>query len=141
LNRGVVMQTTSSQSNALLARCRRLLYDHRSRAKREGQALDYGLADLRHLIESSPCCRWCKLPVGYDLQLDHLHPVHRGGRHALYNLTGSCKRCNTLRGMLPEAETLHLLELLADLHPTARADVERRLLHGGARYSRRKENG
>ena len=131
------MNAIPTQAGALLARCRRLLAAHRCRAKAVGQVLDYDLDDLRRLIESSPCCRWCRLPVGFDLQLDHLHPIGRGGQFALYNLCIACGRCNRLRGMLTEAETLHLLEFLGDIGPVARADLERRLLAGAKRYGKR----
>jgi 5-methylcytosine-specific restriction endonuclease McrA len=135
------MNTTGTQAEALDVRVRRALSHHKAAAKTLGQSLDYGLDDLRHLIESNPCCRWCRLPVGFDLHLDHLHPIGRGGKFALHNLCVSCSRDNRLRGMLTEAETLHLFEFLADLHPAAKEDIERRLLAGGRRYAngRRKD--
>ncbi|HEY7427437.1 MAG TPA: HNH endonuclease signature motif containing protein [Gemmataceae bacterium] len=132
------MNTAATQSSALLARARRLLSDHRTRAKRDGQVLDYSLRDLAALIEANPTCKWCRMPVGYDLQLDHLTPIARGGPHSLYNLVVSCSRCNALKGMLTGAEMEFLMEFLGGLHPVARADVERRLIAGGKRYSSRR---
>jgi 5-methylcytosine-specific restriction endonuclease McrA len=122
------------QADALLARARRLLSDHRTRAKRDGAALDYGLTDVRQLLESSPCCNYCRLPVAWDVSLDHRTPTARGGRHALDNLAVCCERCNGLKGQLTEGEFHELLTSLALLHPAARADLERRLLAGGRRY-------
>jgi 5-methylcytosine-specific restriction endonuclease McrA len=123
----------------VLTRCRRILNDHRAKAKPLGIVLDYDAQDLRKLVESSPCCRWCRLPVGFDFHVDHIHPLARGGAMALYNLCISCSRCNRLRGKLTEAETLETLEFLNGLHPTAREDLEARLLAGGpARYARRR---
>ena len=128
------MTTPSTQADALLARARRLLADHRTRAKRNGAALDYGLADVRQLLESSPCCEYCRLSVAWDAQLDHRQPIARGGRHQLGNLAVCCSRCNAMKGMLTESEFRELLTLLGLLHPAARQDVETRLLAGGRRY-------
>jgi 5-methylcytosine-specific restriction endonuclease McrA len=125
-----------TQAEALDALTRRTLAHHKARAKAVGQILDYTEDDLRRLIEATPTCRWCRLPVGYDnLQLDHLHPTGRGGQHALHNLCVACSRCNKLRGLLTEAETEHVLEFLRDIGPAAREDLERRLLAGGKRYA------
>lgn len=125
----------ATQADALTARCRRLLSDHKTRAKRNGAALDYGLADLRRLLESSPCCEYCGLPLSFAASLDHRQPVARGGRHSLDNLAVCCARCNSLKGQLAEAEFREVLTLLALFHPTARTDIERRLLAGGKRYA------
>jgi 5-methylcytosine-specific restriction endonuclease McrA len=131
------MKLPVSQADALTARCRRILRDHKAMAKPRGIVLDYGVNELRTMLESSPCCRWCRLPVGFaDLNVDHVHPLARGGAIALYNLCIACSRCNRLRSMLTEAETLELLEFLNGLHPAARQDLERRLLAGGERYAR-----
>jgi 5-methylcytosine-specific restriction endonuclease McrA len=136
------MNPARTQQDALLYRCRRLLSDHRTRAKAAGCVLDYTIDDLRRLIASAPCCRWCKLPVDLSVSVDHVQPTSRGGPHALHNLAVVCRRCQRLKGMLTGAEMEFLLELLDGLHPVARADMERRLLSGGARYRiTRKENG
>jgi hypothetical protein len=132
------MKLPVSQADAILVRCRRILKDHQAKARAIGRALDYGLPQLRELVESSPCCRWCRLPVGFDFHCDHVHLLARGGAMALYNLTISCSRCNRLRGVLTEAEMLELLVFLDGLHPTAQEDLERRLLAGGERYARRR---
>jgi 5-methylcytosine-specific restriction endonuclease McrA len=130
------MNLPGRQANNLQTRLRRTFRHHQARAKAAGQILDYTIDDLRRLIESSPCCRWCRLPVAFDLQLDHLHPTSRGGLWTLDNLCVSCARCNQLRGQLTEAETVALRAFLEGLHPAARADLERRLTGGGAVYAR-----
>ena len=133
---GALMRAkTLGQADALTVRARRLLYDHRARAKRDGAALAYGLADVRQLLESSPCCLYCGLPVAWDVQLDHRQPIARGGKHVLDNLAVCCQRCNSLKGQLLESEFRALLVMLSGLHPVARQDVERRLLAGGRRYA------
>lgn len=123
------------QADAALARARRLLSDHRTRAKRDGAALDYGLSEIRQLLAEHPLCDYCRMPLSFAASLDHRTPTARSGRHALDNLAVCCERCNRLKGMLTDPEFRELLTLLALLHPAARADLERRLLAGGKRYS------
>jgi hypothetical protein len=129
------MNPPRTQQDALLSRCRRLLSDHRTRAKAAGQVLDYTQGDLQQLIAAAPCCRWCKLPVDLSVSVDHVQPTSRGGPHALHNLAVVCRRCQALKGMLTGAEMEFLIEFLEGLHPVARADIERRLLSGGQRYA------
>jgi 5-methylcytosine-specific restriction endonuclease McrA len=129
---------TLFQAHAALGRARRLLHDHRTRAKKDGAALDYGLAELRQLLESSPCCQYCRLPVGWNVSLDHRTPISRGGKHQLSNLAVCCSRCNSLKGMATESEFRELLRFLGLLHPVASQDLERRLLAGSQVYTGRK---
>jgi 5-methylcytosine-specific restriction endonuclease McrA len=121
-----------------LARARRLLHDHRSRAKKDGAVLDYGLAEVRQLLAEHPLCEYCRAPVAWDASLDHRTPTARGGKHALDNLAVCCRKCNALKGPANEAEFRRFLALLAEWHPLARADYERRLLAGGQRYAGRR---
>jgi hypothetical protein len=131
------MKLPGTQADAFVKRCRKILSNHRAAAKPLGLVLDYGVPELRQLVESSKCCRWCHLPVAFDFHIDHVHPLARGGAMALYNLCVSCSRCNQLRGKLLEGETEALLEFLEGQHPVAREDLEARLLAGGpARYAR-----
>jgi hypothetical protein len=134
------MKTTNTQADALLARCRRLLHDHRTRAKKDGVELDYGLDEVRQLLASSPCCRWCRLPLAFDVSLDHVTPIGRGGPHALHNVVAVCRRCQALKGQLDGAEMEFLREFLDGCSPIGRADVERRLQAGAARYGRRRSS-
>lgn len=129
------MKLPATQADALLIRARRLLHDHQTRARKDGAQLDYGLHDVIQLLRASPCCRWCRMPVGYgDVSLDHVLPISRNGRHVLSNLAVICTRCNSLKGCLTGSEFEALLQLLDRLHPIARQDLERRLLAGGKRY-------
>jgi 5-methylcytosine-specific restriction endonuclease McrA len=93
------MNPLPTQADALLARARRLLGDHKTRAKRDGVALDYGLREIVELLRAAPCCRWCRLPLAFDVSLDHVQPIGRGGRHALHNLAAVCPRCQALKGL------------------------------------------
>jgi 5-methylcytosine-specific restriction endonuclease McrA len=129
------MKAPVSQADALLARARRLLHDHRTRARKDGCRLNYTLADIRRLIESSPCCAYCGMPVAFDLQLDHRRPIARGGQHVLANLAPCCARCNALKSVLTETEHRELLAFLDRLHPLARQNIETRLLAGNRRFA------
>lgn len=132
------MKPLVTQVDALKARARRLLADHRTCAKKDGATLDYTLTDLRELLASSPTCAYCKLPLSFAVSLDHRQPLSRGGRHSLDNLTVCCERCNRLKGMLTAEEFRLLRDAVTQLHPVAAADVERRLLAGAARYASRR---
>jgi 5-methylcytosine-specific restriction endonuclease McrA len=129
------MKLPTSQTDAVMARCRKAYYSHQNRARANGTLIDYEIEGLRQLVSENPLCHWCRLPVAFDFQFDHLYPVARGGSLCLWNLTVSCSRCNSLRGQLLESETMELLEFLRGLHPIARADLERRLLAGAKRYA------
>ena len=133
------MTMPSTQADALQARARRLLSDHRARAKRDGVVLGYALYDLRQLLAEHPLCEYCCTPLSFAASLDHRVPIARGGRHALGNLAVCCTRCNAIKGMLTDLEFRELLTLLALMHPIARADLERRLIAGGKRYASRKK--
>jgi len=133
------MNLPATQSAALDALTRRALSHHRARARALGQSLDYTAADLVQLVETSPLCRWCRLPVGFqDMQIDHLDPLGRGGQHQLHNLAVACSRCNLLRGQMSQAATLELLEMLGGWHPLDADDLSRRAIAGGRRYARRR---
>jgi 5-methylcytosine-specific restriction endonuclease McrA len=135
------MKHTTTQDAALLSRARRLLSDHRTRAKKAGVELNYTLRDLAELLASSQTCAYCGLPVSWNVQLDHRTPITRGGSLTLSNLTPACARCNQLKGILSEIEMGELLTFLNLLPIIARMDLERRLLSGGRTYStsRRRE--
>jgi hypothetical protein len=133
------MNITTTQAEALDVRVRRALSHHKAAAKSLGQVLDYTAADLVQLVEANPLCRWCRLPVGFDLHLDHLQPIARGGKFAFHNLCVSCSRDNRLKGQLTGAEMEFLMEFLDGLHPAAKEDIERRLLAGGKRYAGRRD--
>jgi len=43
-------------------------------------------------------CYWCGCKLTRDnLEVDHIHPLARGGAHAAYNLAASCAFCNRSR--------------------------------------------
>ena len=130
------MRAPGTQADSLLARARRLLHDHKTRARKDGAVLDYTVHDVRQLLADNPLCSYCRGPLSFAASLDHKTPIARGGRHTLENLAVCCTRCNALKGSWTAEEFRALLALLADLHPAARQDLERRLLAGGKRYAR-----
>src|SRR5579871_1037151 len=119
-------RTPCTQSDALLVRSRRLLADHKTRAKKAGAVITYTLADIQQLLSGSPTCGYCGMPVSFAVQLDHRVPLSRGGAHTLENLLQSCQRCNQLKGLLTEGEYRDLIVFLNLLPQVARADLERR---------------
>ena len=125
------------QADPLLARCRRALAEHRRRARADGVTLPYGLAELLQLAGGTVQCGYCRLPVGFDFQVDHRTPTARGGKHALGNLAVCCRTCNERKGRLTEAEFRQLLELARAWHPAAAEDLLGRLRAGWGRYRRR----
>lgn len=48
-------------------------------------------------------CVYCAEPLALEIAtLDHVHPLARGGTHAIGNIVTACGRCNRLKGdMLP----------------------------------------
>ena len=50
--------------------------------------------------KSNFCCSYCgrKAVDGYNLVVDHIHPVAKGGTNDIDNLTSSCEECNSGKG-------------------------------------------
>jgi 5-methylcytosine-specific restriction endonuclease McrA len=61
---------------------------------------DIAARDIRRLA-NSPCAH-CGATTG--LQIDHIIPVKRGGRHSIGNLQSLCKSCNASKNCLLEVE-------------------------------------
>jgi len=136
--RTTLTRETHTQAALLRRLARGALARHRHRAAAVGQVLSYGQAELEALAAAAKTCCYCKAALGFDLQFDHRTPTSRpGGDFALSNLVVCCRRCNLLKGQLDAGEFRLLRELLAKLHPAAAEDLQRRLLAGGQRYSRR----
>ena len=54
-------------------------------------------ADTRHQVyeKYNGCCAYCGTLLEYkDMQVDHLHPVLKGGSNELSNLMPACRSCN-----------------------------------------------
>src|SRR5581483_6802823 len=101
------------EADALLSCARWLLSDHRTRAKKKGAVLDFGLGDVRQMLAEHSLCEYCQMPLFFAVSLDHRTPIGRGGKHALDDLAVCCARCNGIKGILTEGELRELLTLLA----------------------------
>ena len=61
------------------------------------------------LLESDPRCRYCECELTErTATLDHVKPRSRGGTNGKYNLTLSCKLCNTFKAAKTPMEVLAL---------------------------------
>ncbi len=44
-------------------------------------------------------CAYCGRKIAYeDMQVDHIHPQHRGGKDDVENLNPACRMCNFRKG-------------------------------------------
>jgi uncharacterized protein YdaU (DUF1376 family) len=54
-------------------------------------------AQKRQIIEEEGQCAYCGIPYG-PFEVDHIHPVSRGGTDLRHNLTCACRGCNRAKG-------------------------------------------
>jgi 5-methylcytosine-specific restriction endonuclease McrA len=55
-------------------------------------------ARYRELLSTATSCHWCASPITPStMEIDHYHPLSRGGLHVASNLVASCARCNRQR--------------------------------------------
>lgn len=115
-------------------------HDCKRRAREAGQALDFGLEDLRALVLHKlrgGRCLYCGVPIdGMNWSLDHCQPVCRGGSFAMDNVVICCQACNTVKGVLSGTEYFDLLCLIRGWTDMARKSVIARL-KAGAKLTRR----
>ena len=60
----------------------------------------------RIIAQGKPPCHWCGEPIDYDaertdpnaFEVDHVHPLSRGGPDTLDNKVPSHRRCNGVKG-------------------------------------------
>lgn len=60
----------------------------------------------RIIAQGRPPCHWCGEPIDYDahhldplsFQVDHVHPIAKGGPDTLDNKVPSHRACNTAKG-------------------------------------------
>ena len=69
------------------------------RARAIGAEGKITLSELRDVILSSHgCCEWCGTSlVDSEFEIDHIHPLKRGGAHQRSNLALSCPTCNRMK--------------------------------------------
>jgi hypothetical protein len=52
-------------------------------------------SDKRSIIDHHPSCVYCGSDDYWDLVVDHIYPIAKGGCSEPYNLTVACDRCNS----------------------------------------------
>jgi hypothetical protein len=120
---------------ALERRCKTALANHRRRARRDRQVLDYDLAELLNLARNSPTCSYCGcLLTAGTFTFDHAVPTCRWADYSLGNLAVCCLLCQERKGLLTADEYRQLLALVHSWHPRAGADLLGWLRHGARRY-------
>ncbi len=88
-----------------------------SRAKRiAGRPIGYVSGrQLHELLDATKwTCAWCGCPLTLDtVTFDHLTPLSRSGRHAVWNLVPACRHCNAQKGDLDATQYAVYLALSA----------------------------
>lgn len=129
------MGRVHAAADPLRRACSAALSHHRARAKKDRQALDYGLADLERLARRTVTCPYCGAVLNpAAISFDHMIPLTRRADYRLCNLAVVCLPCQSAKGALSADEYLALLALLRGCHPAALGDVLGRLRWGGKRY-------
>src|SRR5262249_40215415 len=113
----------------------------RTRARADGQVLDYGLADLARIALAARSCPYCgrALLTPEAAAFDHDMPTALDTSPAAYSLRNvvvCCRPCNESKGILTGAQFRALLQLLEGFGPRVLVDVLARLRAGGRRYAR-----
>jgi 5-methylcytosine-specific restriction endonuclease McrA len=87
----------------LISMRRRLVHLERRSILHSLGVFDISQKDMRRLARSS--CTHCG--SNKNIQIDHIIPVARGGRHSIGNLQTLCRSCNTSKSNLLEVEWRH----------------------------------
>jgi 5-methylcytosine-specific restriction endonuclease McrA len=132
------MTTKPKQRGRLfMTRTQKIHWNTTKRAREHKQHLDYDLEDFRQLVECAKGegCYYCGREItDANFSLDHLLPVSRGGTFLHDNLDITCKKCNTIKGVLEGCEFVALLNLMATWPQAVKQDILDRLYSGGKRF-------
>jgi 5-methylcytosine-specific restriction endonuclease McrA len=108
--------------------------DKNNRIIRAGRSLPFTVDDLRAFLRPQfddnweAKCVYCKNWVdSSEFQLEHPHPLKRGGSLAISNLAVSCDGCNRTKGQLMPAEFSALMTGLRTFPEAAQKDILGRL--------------
>jgi hypothetical protein len=113
-----------------------MLADHRRRAAKLYQRVDYTGAELVELVKANPVCAYCGCVLtASTFSLDHAVPISRRADFGISGLRVVCRQCQERKGSLAEDEYRQLLALIATWPPAAGVDVFRRLRAGAIRYA------
>jgi 5-methylcytosine-specific restriction endonuclease McrA len=127
-----------ASADALLQRkCRAAFQRHRKLAAKDHIAtLDYTAFDLFELAKASPQCFYCRTPLSFGFEFDHVTPIARTTQaHHIGNIVCVCPNCNRMKGQADGEEFLRFLRVLDTFDPRSAADYRCRLISGGKRYS------
>lgn len=119
--------------------------NHRSRAKKTGDWLNYLKEDLHGVVEKAlqrKQCPYCARSLtAENFGADHRLPLSRGGKWTLENLVICCKECNLVKGALDEVEYRELLQLVGTWVPEVKVNLFARIKGGSrlAKFSRQKK--
>lgn len=128
---------TSVGASAVLRRkCRTAFQHHRELAAKDFITLSYAAIDLIKLAKASLQCFYCRAPLSFGFEFDHVVPIARIPQaHRLGNIVCACTSCNAMKGQMDGDEFTRFLRLLDGMDPRSASDVRRRLTAGGKRYA------
>lgn len=102
----------------------RTFTEQRHRARAAGDAIDYGLEDLRALVRNNfgeRHCYFCRGPIAADnFAIVPRIPPERGGGFGFHNLEVVCAPCGRAKGALDRIEFHELHDLLRSWSPFVR---------------------
>ncbi len=131
------MKAFPVNADAVLRRKCRTAFHHQSEAAgKDHLTLAYSASDLFELAKASPQCFYCRVPLSFGFEFDHFTPVARTSQaHRLGNIVCACSSCNAIKGQMDGEEFTRFLQFLDGMDPRSAADIRRRLIAGGKRYS------
>lgn len=94
----------------------RLAANHNQRARKAGNSGLISESDVINLFASTTSCRYCGGDL-IDPEIDHIHPLARGGDNEVYNLQVICQRCNYAKSDMTEAEFLEHIRRISRINP------------------------
>lgn len=115
----------------------RTFTDQRQRARATGDSIDYGLEDLRQLVQNhlgARHCYFCRGAITADnFAIVSRNPPERGGGFGFHNLEVVCAACGQAKGCLDRIEFRELHDLLRSWSPVVRRYFLTRLRTGVCR--------
>jgi 5-methylcytosine-specific restriction endonuclease McrA len=89
-------------------RAQRTAFRSKVRAKRHRVKSDLTTKQIVNLFNENHTCYYCKKPItsAYELSIDHVVPMCRGGENTLKNVIVCCDICNLQKGKREEREFL-----------------------------------
>lgn len=72
-----------------------MAHHHNTRAKRRGLKADLTPEQLKQLFKDNPKCCYCGNHEATEI--DHVHPIHKGGPSTISNLVAVCHKCQVTK--------------------------------------------